>query len=956
MESTGAATAPDSVSPLTPAVRIARDSSPSTNRLLATAVKNISTPDLQTQAPRSRYRSRSAHPNGYRDNAHVEYDELEIQNDIETDAIQDNQFLYESPPNTADDGTANVTTSVQWAKQDLTLPEFDGSKGENQERLGNDDFVESSHSRSAGIPDHSALHRWILSFVVVTFDLERGQAIEMVYPGWAKDCLSESTWRDIAFSSFPDSNSKSHTGDAVFSFRVRCSTKDSTSSQGNPLSSGPQPPNPFLPSAIFPHSEIRVKPSPQLPTFLHCHASFRQLPSKSIRRGYLQKSIVIVSQHAWPGLWERIIGIVGNELFGDGKEIDWDRTANVLRNACADISDWPTPPAAPFSYHTQMLSTSPTSQPHGTSTITLTLSILERSLTTMFPPPSCSSLPLFYPLGGNPYPVTPCSLHSQFRLHIESLWPLYELVLLCRQILVRGDTPRACSRLVDTLVELVKPVAYGGEWRGFVTVGDSEVRSWRRLNTASGRAEAVVTRADLQSSSSPSRRPQTPISTQWRGGILGVTNPVFTKVLGPEWLENVVVVSKASGLRMGASGNGNVLQNGASGVHSVASSNQVSAGGFLAQLKSSWGLRKPNESEPPSTQQASSVQQPGETQNLEDEVQEVTLKWKGFFSCDKSVVKKVAEASLMGQPAYILDNILRRHFVDLTESIMMPLETYFSSLVVQGRISRTSFPGSGRLGSGVIVEATNVAAVAAGLLRNRPQINPFGMESFIKYVEGAGAPSLPIPPKRPFPEFYRLFLRTPTFATWLRERSETVFRLWRIRVLEALSAVGVDGKQVEVEHWAASKGEVEVVELLLRLRDEVASAEAAFGSEMNLDGAKSSAESEKPSNSPERQSLENCDKLGNEDQISAREGSSTNKDPEHVVEPIRSSFDGPTVGHQTNLTDSHLPQESLPPSRHRKVLETFDVHPTFEQLKNMRRAISFVVHALPEALRNSVAT
>nr|CAD2191331.1 unnamed protein product [Meloidogyne enterolobii] len=49
--------------------------------------------------------------------------------------------------------------------------------------------------------------KWMHCFCVVTFDLELGQTIEVVYPGSAY--LSPIERSDICYLSFPDSNSSS---------------------------------------------------------------------------------------------------------------------------------------------------------------------------------------------------------------------------------------------------------------------------------------------------------------------------------------------------------------------------------------------------------------------------------------------------------------------------------------------------------------------------------------------------------------------------------------------------------------------------------------------------------------------------------------------------------------------------------------------------------------------------
>lgn len=62
--------------------------------------------------------------------------------------------------------------------------------------------------------------------------------------------------------------------------------------------------------------------------------------------------------------------------------------------------------------------------------------------------------------------------------------------------------------------------------------------------------------------------------------------------------------------------------------------------------------------------------------------QGVTSKRKTVISRDRELVKMLTEASVRGYPPdWVLNNILRRHFVDLTEKFLVPLNRYFSTLI-----------------------------------------------------------------------------------------------------------------------------------------------------------------------------------------------------------------------------------------------------------------------------------
>jgi hypothetical protein len=66
----------------------------------------------------------------------------------------------------------------------------------------------------------------VLCFCVINFDLELGQAMDLMYP---PSELTDDEKKNICFSAFPDSNSFD-VGDTVFNFRIRCSKSGLVSS------------------------------------------------------------------------------------------------------------------------------------------------------------------------------------------------------------------------------------------------------------------------------------------------------------------------------------------------------------------------------------------------------------------------------------------------------------------------------------------------------------------------------------------------------------------------------------------------------------------------------------------------------------------------------------------------------------------------------------------------------
>ncbi|KAJ1362849.1 hypothetical protein KIN20_022545, partial [Parelaphostrongylus tenuis] len=142
-------------------------------------------------------------------------------------------------------------------------------------------------------PPWERFNEWVHSICVVTFDLELGQALEVIYPGDAVLSTQEKT--NICYLAFPDSNSGTMK-DADFHFRIRRGTTEITSAQATLLE--------------------RLSPSVSFdPRYLYGFVHFRQQKDSSVRRGYYQKSL----------------------FFENGEP--------AIEAACHDIDQWPSPTA-----------------------------------------------------------------------------------------------------------------------------------------------------------------------------------------------------------------------------------------------------------------------------------------------------------------------------------------------------------------------------------------------------------------------------------------------------------------------------------------------------------------------------------------------------------------------------------------------------------------------------------
>jgi hypothetical protein len=139
------------------------------------------------------------------------------------------------------------------------------------------------------------LQKWLYGIAVVTFDLELGQSIELLLPNHCK--LTDKEKLNLSYLSFPDANS-TFLGDTQYHFRIR---HEST-----------------LPTYYQYYNSI-VPPALQVdPNSLFGYVHFRQIRDKTVKRGYFQKSLVLLSKLPFISLFLSIVSQIGPNYFQYG--------------------------------------------------------------------------------------------------------------------------------------------------------------------------------------------------------------------------------------------------------------------------------------------------------------------------------------------------------------------------------------------------------------------------------------------------------------------------------------------------------------------------------------------------------------------------------------------------------------------------------------------------------------
>ncbi|KAI8647391.1 hypothetical protein BD408DRAFT_335106 [Parasitella parasitica] len=384
--------------------------------------------------------------------------------------------------------------------------------------------------------------------------------------------------KNICFTAFPDSN-VFEVGDQIFNIRVRASTSKFAAS-------GPTADAGFLYGYVF----------------------FRQKKDPTIRRGYFQasKSLVLLSQHPFVGLFSRVVSILGPAYFDAGQP--------MLEAACMNIAQW--------------------KSPHEGKVIDLPF--LGRLLQVELPTPFKPQL----------LETTPFDM-NKLQPDVQDLWLLWELMLLAEPIVIIAPDPGVCSEAVISLVDIINPIPYCGDYRPYFTIQDSDFKSFFGFRKPDG----TLIPSHMQHMHSGKSKP----------GLGNKSNVLFNFVQG------------------------------------------------------------------------------------------VTSKRKSVISRDRELVKMLTEASVRGYPPdWVLNNILRRHFVDLTEKFLVPLNRYFSTLI-----------------------PVNKSANGEAL-----RLRPFQTDQFMKSLKEHG-PQLPFKSTfktrtsttDPTKELYSQFLKCGNFATWLQQRT-----------------------------------------------------------------------------------------------------------------------------------------------------------------------------------------
>lgn len=218
--------------------------------------------------------------------------------------------------------------------------------------------------------------------------------------------------------------------------------------------------------------------------YLYGYVFFRQDKDVTIERGYLQKSVVLLTRSNFVKLYTNVIKIIGESYFQFG--------VSSLETALFNASKWPRP----------------------TLDGVIELPLLGKVVKFHVPPVRNGTF-IYYPNNsvdedGNFYTI---DIYNTFKNFVQKLSTLWELVLLSEPILILSPNPTLSSNAVLSLVSLISPLEYQGDFRPYFTIHDQDFKSFSE--EVSGKTK--------------------------EGIMIGGTNPYFMKAL--EHWKHILILS-----------------------------------------------------------------------------------------------------------------------------------------------------------------------------------------------------------------------------------------------------------------------------------------------------------------------------------------------------------------------------------------------------------------------------
>ncbi|KAF3949767.1 hypothetical protein CMV_024401 [Castanea mollissima] len=571
--------------------------------------------------------------------------------------------------------------------------------------------------------DPASLRQWAVAFCIIRFDLEQGQLIEECYP---PGCLTKDEELEIAFSSFPDSVSqhqnRSSIHDCIFFFRFR----RQNGSQSVLVSSSEitEVDKELSPKSTDKRNLTRSNTCKNNKDSRHMYGYVfnRQRHDERLKRGGEQKSVVILSLSPYSSVFRPLLQIMGPLYFDIGKK--------ALEHIAAFVSMWPAPKPGKLMDLPIGNAMLKVNLPPAHSLPSESGMLFEESAYSMAPfLPNNQSVPqgLFHD----------SDLFGTFRGLLLQLWVLWELLLIGEPILVIAPTPPQCCEAVASLVSLVAPLLYSVDFRPYFTIHDPEF-------------------AHLNSLQEGDTFP--PI-------VLGVTNLFFLKALRK--IPHIVSVGSP-----------------APNSNRLAFTTRSSGGKFSARSEA-FGLQQLSlkKFSPSNLLSAVKLKRDGPLCLMTEHKEAIWTTYGAITKPDTSILNRLIDAGMsprVEESMSVVNNeILRRHFLELTTNFLAPFGPYF----------RTKTPSE-----------------SSSPFVDPPPLPSFNADEFLASLSARGPGKfLSKRMKSNWLDLYRRFLRGPNFMPWFQRRravaEQEQHKLWRQARMNT-----------DIQQFISKRSELEIVD------------------------------------------------------------------------------------------------------------------------------------------------
>lgn len=503
--------------------------------------------------------------------------------------------------------------------------------------------------------DPESLQQWVVAFCIIRFDLEQGQLIEECYP---PGILTQDEELEIAYSSFPDSISQHHNRssihDCMFFFRFqrrqRSNPTNGSSSEKSEAGNRAGSPKSFSKNV----SKGLPRRSNGDSRYMYGFVFNRQRHDERLKRGGEQKSVVILSHSPYSSVFRPLLQIMGPLYFDTGRK--------ALEYIAAYVSLWPSPTPGRLMELPIGNAALKVNLPPAHSLPLESGMLFEESLSSMAPfLPTNQSVPqgLFHD----------SDIFGIFRGILLQLWVLWELLLIGEPILMIAPTPPQCCEAVAGLVSLVAPLLCSVDFRPYFTIHDPEFAYLNSIHE--GHAFPPM--------------------------ILGVTNLFFLKSL--RGIPHIVSVGSPS-----------------------ANSNRLpfssKSAGRISGRPEGFGIQQPlslKRFSPSNLLNAVKLRRDGPLSLMTEHKEALWTTYVAITKPDTSILNRLIDAGMsprVEESMSVVNNeILRRHFLELTTNFIAPFGPYF----------RTTTPSEGTSPFG-----------------DPPPLPPFNIDEFLRNLSARG--------------------------------------------------------------------------------------------------------------------------------------------------------------------------------------------------------------------------